>query len=118
VIHKYSFSGTPYRSLPVTVINNVGENYLSSIKKLYHGMQIAYREHNETGQFYFLAGCDTFVNVPDLLKRLDQYDYQQVLIIGGYEYTHKCYIKRNETDYKISYPSGGAEFFLSAQMMK
>jgi hypothetical protein len=51
-------------------------------------MQIAYKEHNETGKFYFLAGCDTFVNVPDLLKRLDQYDYQQALIIDGYEYTH------------------------------
>lgn len=81
-------------------------------------MQIAYKKHNETAKFYFLAGCDTFVNVPHLLKRLENFDYQKALIIGGYAYTHKCYIKRNETDYKISYPSGGAGFFLSAEMMR
>jgi len=81
-------------------------------------MQIAYREHSETAKFYFLAGCDTFVNVPHLLKRLDRYDYQQPLVIGGHAYSHTCYFKRNETNYKISYPSGGAGFFFSAHMMK
>jgi hypothetical protein len=118
VTHKYFFSGTPYRSLPVTVIENAGENYLSNIKKLYLGMQIAYREHNQTGKFYFLAGCDTFVNVPHLLKRLELYDYQNASIIGGYPYEYKCYIKRNETDYKILYPSGGAGYFFSAELMR
>jgi len=118
VTHKYFFSSTPYPALPVTVIEGAGEDYISNLKKLYYGMQIAYREHNKTAKFYFLAGCDTFVNIPHLLKRLEKFDYQEPLIIGGYAYTHKCYIKRNETENKISYPSGGAGFFLSAPMME
>jgi len=87
------------------------------MKKLYKGMQIAYREHNQTAKFYFLAGCDTFVNVPHLLKRLDSFDYTRPLVIGGYPFGHICYRKKTETLANIQYPSGGAGFFLSARLM-
>ncbi|CAF1459982.1 unnamed protein product [Rotaria sordida] len=118
VTHKYFFSQTPYPSLPVTVIENAGETYLSNIKKIYSGMQIAYQNHSRTAKFYFLAECDTFVNVPHLLKRLESFDYKQPVIIGGFPNKHTCYIKRNVTNYISSYLSGGAGFFLSARMMK
>ena len=118
VTHKYFFSSTPYSSLPVTVIEGAGENYLSNMKKLYIGLQIAFREHNQTAKFYYLAGCDTFINVPHLVKRLNNFDYTQPLVIGGYPFGHKCYVKKNETSYSISYPSGGAGFFLSARLLE
>ncbi|CAF3093739.1 unnamed protein product [Rotaria sp. Silwood2] len=118
VTYKYFFSQTPYSSLPVTVIEGAGETYLSNIKKLYRGMQIAYKKHNQTAKFYFLASCDTFVNVPHLLKRLESFDYKQPIIIGGFPSNHTCYVKRNATNDIISYPSGGAGFLLSAHMMK
>lgn len=118
VTHKYYFSSTPYPSLPVTVIEGAGESYESNMKKLYQGMQIAYQEHNRTGKFYFLAGCDTFVNVPHLLKRLDSFDHTKPLVIGGYPFGHICVKDKNRTVGSIRYPSGGAGFFLSAGMME
>lgn len=117
VTHKYFFSSTPYQWLPVTVIEGAGENYVSNMKKIYEGMQIAYREHNQTAKFYFLAGCDTFINVPHLLKRLDNFDYKKPYTIGGHPFGHTCYRKKNQTSGSVSYPSGGAGFFLSAGMM-
>jgi len=118
VTHKYFFSSTPYSSLPVTVIEGAGEDYNSNMKKLYKGMQIAYEQHNQTGKFYFIAGCDTFVNVPHLLKRLDNFDYTSSHLIGGHPFTYPCYRKKNQTIEGVSYPSGGAGFFVSAGLMK
>jgi hypothetical protein len=118
VTHKYFFSSIPYPTLPVTVIEGAGEDYSSNMKKLYVGMQLAYREHNQTAKFYYVAGCDTFVNVPHILKRLDSFNYTQPLVVGGYPFGHNCYIKKNVTTYGITYPSGGAGFFLSARMME
>lgn len=117
VTHKYFFSSTPYSHLPVTVIEGAGEDYQSNMKKLYRGLKLAYQEHNDTAKFYYLAGCDTFVNVPHILKRLENFDYQRPLIVGGYAYQHACYKNRNQTIGDINYPSGGAGFFLSATMM-
>jgi hypothetical protein len=96
----------------------VGEDYSSNMRKSYIGMQIAYEEHNQTAKFYFLAGCDTFVNVPHILKRLNNFDYTQPVIVGGYPFEHKCYVNKKETAHSITYPSGGAGFFLSARMME
>ncbi|CAF3344027.1 unnamed protein product [Rotaria sp. Silwood1] len=118
VTHKYFFSSTPYPSLPITVIQGAGENYMSNMKKLYEGMKIAYQEHNQTAKFYFLAGCDTFVNVPHLLKRLDEYNHTKALVIGGHPFGHTCYKKKNQTISGVTYPSGGAGFFLSAALME
>lgn len=118
VTHKYFFSSTAYPTLPVTVIEGAGENYVSNMQKLYKGMQIAYREHNQTAKFYYLAGCDTFINVPHILKRLENFDYQKPYVIGGYPFGHPCYKKKNITLAGITYPSGGAGFFLSAGLME
>ncbi|CAF1488938.1 unnamed protein product, partial [Rotaria sordida] len=118
VTHKYFFSSTPYPSLPVTVIEGAGENYVSNMKKLYQGMKIAYQEHNQTAKFYFLAGCDTFVNVPHLLKRLDHFNHTKPLVIGGYPFGHSCFKKKNQTIAGVTYPSGGAGFFLSSALME
>jgi hypothetical protein len=118
VTNKYFFSATPYPTLPVTVIKGVGEGYTSNMKKAYIGMQLAYQEHNQTAKFYFLAGCDTFVNIPHILKRLDGFDYTQPLVIGGYPFKHVCYHKKEQTPDVIVYPSGGAGFLLSARMME
>jgi hypothetical protein len=118
VTHKYFFSSTIYSPLPVTVIEGAGEDYQSNMKKLYKGMQIAYREHNQTAKFYYLAGCDTFVNVPHILKRLESFDYTRPSIIGGYPFGHICYKNKNQTLPGVTYPSGGAGFFLSAGMME
>ncbi|CAF3921493.1 unnamed protein product [Rotaria sp. Silwood2] len=118
VTHKYFFSSTPYPSLPVTVIEGAGENYLSNMKKLYEGLKIAYKEHNQTAKFYFLAGCDTFVNVPHLLKRLDEFNHTKALVIGGHPFGHHCFRKKNQIMVGVQYPSGGAGFFLSAALME
>ncbi|CAF3164160.1 unnamed protein product [Rotaria socialis] len=118
VTHKYFFSSIPYSPLPITVIEGAGENYMSNMKKLYQGMQIAYQKHKETAKFYFLAGCDTFVNVPHLLKRLDYFNHTEALVIGGNPFEYSCYRQKNQVVQTISYPSGGAGFFLSAAMME
>ncbi|CAF3405734.1 unnamed protein product [Rotaria socialis] len=118
VTHKYFFSETPYSSLPVTVIDGTRKARSSNIKKVYNGLEIAYKKHNGTAKFYFVTSCDTFVNVPHLLKRLDSFDYKQPLIIGGFTEKHKCYIKRNLVNYTISYSSSDPGFYLSTQMMK
>ncbi|CAF3300320.1 unnamed protein product, partial [Rotaria sp. Silwood2] len=118
VTHKYFFSSTPYPSLPVTVIEGAGENYMSNMKKLYKGLKIAYKEHNQTAKFYFLAGCDTFVNVPHLLKRLDEFNHTKALVIGGHPFNYPCFRKKTQTIEGVQYPSGGAGFFLSATLME
>ncbi len=102
----------------MTVIEGAGEDYSSNMKKLYVGMQLAYQAHNNTAKFYYLAGCDTFINVPHILKRLESFNHTQPLIIGGYAFGHKCYIEKKETKYGVTYPSGGAGFFLSARMVE
>lgn len=118
VTHKYFFSSTPYSSLPITVIEGAGEDYNSNMKKLYKGMQLAYEQHNQTGKFYFIAGCDTFVNVPHLLKRLDYFDYTESHLIGGHPFGYSCYRKKTEIVEGVDYPSGGAGLFVSAGLMK
>ena len=102
----------------MTVIEGAGEDYKSNMKKLYKGMEIAYREHNQSAKFYFLAGCDTFINVPHLLKRLESFDYRRPYIIGGHFFYYTCYKNKNETLPGIWYPSGGAGFFISAGLME
>jgi hypothetical protein len=91
---------------------------MSNMKKLYKGIQLAYEEHNQTAKFYYLAGCDTFVNVPHILKRLENFDYKRPHIIGGYSFHHICYKNKNQTFSSVRYPSGGAGFFLSAGTME
>lgn len=118
VTNKYFLGGTPYPALPVTVIEGVAENYSSNIRKISHGLQIAYQNHSEKAKFYFLASCDTYVNVPHLLKQLEAFNYKKPLIIGGSPEKNKCYVSRNLTKATIEHPSGGGGFLLSAQMMK
>lgn len=118
VTHKYIFGEVAYPTLPIVVIENTQDDYASNLRKVYDGLEIAFKKHGETAKFYFLSGCDTFVNVPHLLKRLANFDHTQPLLIGGSPSNSKCYTKRKETQDTISYPSGGAGLLLSAQMMK
>ncbi|CAF2996249.1 unnamed protein product [Rotaria sp. Silwood2] len=64
------------------------------------------------------AGCDTFVNVPHLLKRLDEFNHTKALVIGGHPFNYPCFRKKTQTIEGVQYPSGGAGFFLSATLME
>ena len=120
VTNKYFLSATPYPWLPLTIIKGAGENRLSNMKKIFYGLQIIYIQQqsvSEPHMWYYLAGCDTFVNVPHMLKRLDAYDYTKPFLIGGHSGSAVC-PDGKDTKTPISYPSGGAGFFISSKLLE
>ena len=120
VTHKYFLGSTPYSYLPVTVIKQAGEDYLSNMQKIFYGLQIIYHQQKKSSdphKWYYLAGCDTFVNVPHIVKRLDSYDYQKPFFIGGHSGTATCPDINNEK-LEIEFPSGGAGFFISSKLLE
>ena len=73
--------------------------------------------HLNPHKWYYLAGCDTFVNVPHILKRLDAYDYTKPFFIGGHCGTAVCPDGKG-TKHQITFPSGGAGFFISSKLLE
>jgi hypothetical protein len=120
VTHKYFLSATPYSWLPVTVIKGAGEDKISNMKKIFYGLQIVYNQQKNSSnphKWYYLAGCDTFVNVPHVLKRLDSYDYTKPFLVGGHTGLAAC-PDSNGGKYQIEFPSGGAGFFISSKLLE
>ncbi|CAF0862373.1 unnamed protein product [Didymodactylos carnosus] len=120
VTNYYFLSSKPYSNLPVTVIKNAGEDYVSNMKKIFYGLQLIYGQQiskplNERQKWYYLIGCDTYVNVRHLLKRLESYDYQQIYYIGGHTGHEKCY---DTPGGSIIFPSGGGGFLLSFKLLE
>lgn len=120
VTHKYFLGGKPYPWLPAKVIEGAGDDKLSNMKKVFYSLQIIYNEQKNSSnphKWYYLAGCDTYVNVPHVLKRLDPYDYRQPFFIGGHAGREVCRDGRKQKS-KIDFPSGGAGFFLSSTLVE
>lgn len=122
ISNYYFLSATPYPHLPVTVVPGAGENKLSNMKKLFYGLQIIYRQQMNLSdanrqKWFFIAGCDTFINPHHLLKRLDSFDYTKPLLIGGHSGHHGCIGKINPP-ISVEFPSGGAGFFFSMKLLE
>ncbi len=118
----YFLSATPDHYLPVTVVADAGEDKLSNIKKLFYGLQIIYKQQmllpsDGRQKWFYIAGCDTFIFVPHLLKRLDGYNHTQALLIGSDIGTEQCPGDKN-TNFSIPFPSGGAGFFFSFKLLE
>lgn len=120
---KYYFlSATPDYYLPVTIVMGAGEDKLSNIKKLFYGLQIIYKQQmllspNDRQKWFYIAGCDTFIFVPHLLKRLDGYNHTEALLIGSDIGIERC-PGENNTTFSIPFPSGGAGFFFSFKLLE
>jgi hypothetical protein len=121
--NKYYFiSATPYSYLPVTVVNGTGEDKVSNTKKHFYGLKTIYQQQmsldpKDRQKWFYIAGCDTFIVVPHLLKRLDGLDYTQPMLVGSYIGREYCPGKKNTT-YSIPFPSGGAGFFFSFTLLE
>ncbi|CAF4004670.1 unnamed protein product [Rotaria sp. Silwood1] len=122
VTNYYFLASTPYPSLPITVIENTGEDYQSNTKKIFHGLELIYRQQqaidpSKRHKWYVLVGCDTFVNVPHLLKQLESYNFTQPYFIGGSVGEQMCYHK-NGTAYKSLFIGGNTAHVLSAALVE
>jgi hypothetical protein len=122
VTNYYFLSSIPHPSLPVTVIHNTGEDYQSNIKKIFDGLKLIYENQqkepaSKRHKWYFLVGCDTYVNVPHLLKRLEAYDFTKPYFIGGCVGFHVCFHK-NGTTYKSPFVGGNSAHVFSAALVE
>ena len=120
VTHKYFLSAIPYPWLPVTVVAGAGEDKLSNMKKVFYGLQIVYRQQQGSSnphKWYYIAGCDTFVNVHHVLKRLDPYPHTKPLLVGGHSGEADCRDSEGRM-HTIKFPSGGPGLFLSSKLME
>jgi len=120
ITHKYFLGSTSYSWLPITMIQGAGEDKISNMKKIFYGLQIIYKQQQNSSnphKWYYLAGCDTFVNVHHIIKRLDTYDHTKPFFIGGHNGIETCR-EGNSKIHKISFPSGGAGFFISSKLLE
>ncbi|CAF1220542.1 unnamed protein product [Rotaria sp. Silwood1] len=69
-------------------------------------------------KWFYIAGCDTFVNVEHVLKRLDPFDATQPLLIGGHSGQERCLNAITRKFHPVTFPSGGAGFFFSAKLLE
>jgi hypothetical protein len=123
VTNYYFLGATPYSPLPVMVITGAGEDKLSNMKKIFYGLEIIYKEQQAKAQeerqkWFYLAGCDTYINVEHIIKRLDSFDYLQPLLIGGHVGKETCFNTVTKKSHPITFPSGGAGFFFSAKLLE
>jgi hypothetical protein len=83
-----------------------GDDYISATFKQWKGFEDII-ENSESCKFYFTCGTDTFLNVKNALKELENYNYNNKLYIGG------GYGEEPVDEIKYKYFSGGAGVFLS-----
>lgn len=123
-VHTYYFLGeTPYPFLPVTVIEDAGADNLSNMKKIFYGLQIIYKQQQakpleQRQKWFYIAGCDTYVNTEHVLKRLEPYNHNTPLLIGGHSASEMCYDAVTQKTHPITFPSGGAGFFISIRLFE
>lgn len=123
-VHNYYFLGeTQYPFLPVTVIDNAGVDNLSNMKKIFYGLQIIHKQQQskplqERQKWFYIAGCDTYVNTEHILKRLEMYNHNNPLLIGGHGAKQTCHDTITQKTHSITFPSGGAGFFLSVKLFE
>ncbi|CAF3399018.1 unnamed protein product [Rotaria sp. Silwood2] len=122
VTNYYFLSSKPYPSLPITIIENTGEDYQSNTKKIFYGLELIYRQQQKIDpskrhKWYFLVGCDTYVNVPHLLKQLEPYNFTQPYFIGGSIGQGICY-HQNGTTYESLFVGGNTAHIFSAALVE
>jgi hypothetical protein len=83
----------------------LGNDYMSASYKQYYGLKYIYENYKP--KFVFMAGSDTFVNVPKLLRYLGTLDHTQHLYIGSHGDDRRV----GEKD--IYFHSGGAGFVIT-----
>jgi hypothetical protein len=91
-------------------LKNIENDYLSASYKQWYGLEYIYK--NYQSKFIICCGTDTFINIPKLLKSLENFDYNDNLYIGG----HGCY--RDIQNTTIYFHSGGPGFILSNSSLK
>ncbi len=119
VTHKYFLNQRPYSWLPTTVINGSGNDRTSNMQRIFYGLKIIYNEQKNSlnpHKWYYLGSCDTFINVPHLLKKLDSYDYTKPFFLGGLSNLTTCLDSKGQ-QHDIEYPSSNAGFFLSSKLL-
>jgi hypothetical protein len=84
---------------------DLANDYMSASYKQYYGLKYIYE--NYTPKFVFMAGSDTFINVPKLLKYLRILNHEEPLYIGGHG------DRRRITDKDTYFHSGGAGFVIT-----
>ncbi|CAF1385644.1 unnamed protein product [Rotaria magnacalcarata] len=122
VTNYYFLASKTYPSLPVTVIENTGEDYQSNTKKIFYGLELIHRKQkaidpSERHKWYVVIGCDTYVNVPHILKLLEPYNFAQPYFIGGSVGEQLCYHK-NGTAYKSHFVGGNTAHVFSAALVE
>ncbi|CAF3233403.1 unnamed protein product [Rotaria socialis] len=122
VTNYYFLASKPYPSLPITIIKNTGEDYQSNTKKIFYGLESIFRQQkaihpSKRHKWYFLVGCDTYVNVPHLLKQLDPYNFTAPYFIGGSVGEAMCFHK-NGAGFKSTFVGGNTAHILSAALVE
>jgi hypothetical protein len=83
----------------------LGNDYISASYKQYYGLKYIYENYKP--KFVFMAGSDTYINVPKLLRYLRILNHEESLYIGG----HGDYRRVGEKN--IYFHSGGGGFIIT-----
>lgn len=86
-------------------LKDVKDDYFSASHKQFLGLKYIY--DNYKFKYVHCCGTDTFINVPKLLKLLNEFNFNEPLYIGGHGCVRKIYGK----DYYFH--SGGPGFSIS-----
>ena len=92
---------------------NVKNDYLSASYKQFLGLKYLYE--NYITKFVMCIGTDTYLNIPKLLKFLNNYDHTDCLYIGD----NKCFDpERQIGTKKYYYHDGGPGFIITYDVLK
>ncbi len=87
-------------------LSGVNNDYLSASYKQSFGLK--YINDNYNYKFVYVCGTDTYINIPKMLRFIQDYDHNNNLYIGGYGSYHINFIHRY-----FYYHDGGAGFIIT-----
>lgn len=108
-IDVYFFAGhQPYKDLLIN-LPETKEDVDSTLDKQFKGLK--WLLDHSPSDFYLFAGTDNYINIPNLLKELNNHDPTKDLYIGGHGSTRSIVYK------SIYFHSGGAGFIISHPLL-
>ena len=95
---------------------HVGEDYSSATQKQLYGLK-AMTEKFPEAKWFFINGCDAWLNAANLTEALGAFDDSKDFFVGG-NFAKRSIKLQSGEDFSFYFPSGGSGFALSNSLAK